>query len=65
MKTIVNKIKKYIVHKLIGNYYTEGEVYNFIRKMQNEIAQQIIGNRGKDRIVPLEFLKSYGKYGKK
>ena len=65
MKTIVNKIKKYIVHKLIGNYYTEVEVYNFILKMQIEMARQILGNSGKDRIAPTEFLKSHGKYGKK
>ena len=56
-------IKEKIVHLLIGNYYTEREVYKILHKLQYEMAQQTIGNRPKDiAILPAEFFKENGKY---
>jgi hypothetical protein len=49
------KIKKAILKYF--KLYTEQEVRNIFLEMQYEMAQQIIGNRGKDpqRIIPMDF----------
>jgi hypothetical protein len=49
------KAKKF--YRDILKLYNEDEVKDMFEKLQYEMAQQIIGNRGKDKIIPLEFFE--------
>jgi len=61
-----NKFKAFrffLASILIGNFYTEEEALEVVRKMQYEIAQKIVGNRNPDKpIIPMEFFLDNGKY---
>lgn len=43
--------------KPIKESWSREEVIELFKKLQYEMAQQIIGNRGKDRIIPVDWIK--------
>lgn len=59
----MKKLKQWLVHLIIGHYYTEIEVFIILHAMQYDMAQKIIGNRpDQEPIVPTDYFRENGKY---
>jgi len=60
----MKKLKAFLVHKLIGNYYTEKEVAVLLGKIQDDMAQNVLikSPEYKKTIIPFEYMMLYGKY---
>lgn len=60
----MKRIKSFIVHLLIGNYFTEKEVKQVLSKMQYDMGQNVIKSPEFQKpVVPFDYWReNNGKY---